>query len=101
MPKPPRPDREYFGKLDALKTRKIAEKKDEKFDKAERKRLRELHWHKCAECGFDMESIAFKGTTILRCDNCGSAFLHTDALKTLCGEESRIIESLLDLFRIG
>lgn len=100
MPKPPRPDKEYFGKLDAMKTRKIAERRDETFDEAERKRLRELHWRKCAECGFEMESIAFKGSTILRCGNCGSAFLHADTLKALCGEESHIIESLLALFRI-
>lgn len=101
MPKPPRPDREYFGKLDVLKRRRIAEKKGERFDKEEHRRLRELHWQKCAECGLDMNPIAFKGTTILRCENCGSAFLHADALKALCGEESHIIESFLDLFRIG
>lgn len=99
MPKQPRPESEYFGKMDFMKRQKIAEEKRERTAMEEKKRLRELHWRKCSECGSDMDSIAFKGTTIFKCQNCGGAFLHAETLKKLCGQESRIIDSLLDLFR--
>ena len=99
MPKAPRPESDYFGRIDVQKKKKIAEEKREKMAFEEKKRLRELHWRKCSECGMDMESIVFKGATIFRCFNCGGAFLHSESLKKLCGEDKKIIESLLDLFR--
>jgi len=99
MPKPPRPERDYFGKLDATKKKKIAEEKREKMAYEERKKLRELHWRKCPECGMEMESTIFKGATIFKCFNCGGAFLHAETLKKLCGEDSKIIESILDIFK--
>jgi len=99
MPKPPRPESEYFGKIDYMKRQKIAEEKREKTAHEEKRKLRELHWRKCSECGTDMESIAFKGSTIFKCSNCGGAFLHAEAVKKLCGKERRIIESFLDLFK--
>lgn len=99
MPKPPRPESDYFSRIDSIKKKKIAEEKREKMAYEEKRRLKELHWRKCAECGMDMEAIPFKGVTILKCFNCDGAFLHAETFKKLCGEEGRIIESLLDLFK--
>lgn len=99
MPKPPNPAREYFGKIDAKKSKRIAREKRNQLDREERRKLRDLHWKKCAECGMEMDQIAFKGATIFKCFSCGGAFLNSQALEKLCGEESTFIESLLDIFR--
>ena len=99
MPKPPRPEVPYFEMLDFHKKRKIAESKKHKMAKAELERLRELHWHRCGNCGLELEEIPFKGESVLKCFHCGSMLLPTGAQKHLCGGERHIIESLLDLFK--
>lgn len=99
MPKPPHPESEYFGAIDMHKIRKIAESKRDKLAKEEFARLKKLHWRRCAECGMELEPIPFKGATIHKCFNCNGVFLETGTLEKLCGEESHLIESLLDLFK--
>jgi hypothetical protein len=99
MPKPPDTEKKYFGKIDAQKRRRIADEKKTKEQLEELKRLRCLHWHKCPECGFDMEQAAFKGTSILNCHHCGGAFLNSETLDELCGGESRIVETFLNIFK--
>lgn len=99
MPKVPHPESEYFGMIDMHKIRKLAESKRGKLAKEECERLKNLHWHRCADCGMELETIAFKGTTILKCFNCNGVFLDTATLEKLCGAETHFIESLLDLFK--
>lgn len=99
MPKQPRPEIEYFNKIDLLKLRKIAETKRNRLAKEEMERLKKLHWRRCAECGMELESIAFKGATIHKCFNCNGVFLEPGTLEKLCGAEIHIVESLLDLFK--
>ena len=99
MTKPPSPEREYFGNIDVRKMRRIAEEKQKKMASEERTRLRELHWRRCGNCGMELEEIAFKKETVYKCFNCGAVLLLNKTLEKLCGEERRIIESLLDLFR--
>lgn len=99
MPKMPRPEGQYFGGLDVHKKRKIAEDRHNKMAKEERDRLKKLHWHRCGNCGMEMEEIPFKGHNITKCFVCGSVLLSEDAQSHLCGEEKHIIESLLDLFK--
>lgn len=99
MPKAPRPEKEYFGKIDVIKMRKFAEAKRDKLAKQEQERLKKLHWRRCADCGMELEPIPFKGVMVHKCFNCNGVFLEDGALERLCGEEHHIIESLLDLFR--
>ncbi|MFA4873753.1 MAG: hypothetical protein WC956_00855 [bacterium] len=99
MPKQPHPEVSYFEKIDVHKRRKIAEARTKRMAKEERQRLKQLHWHRCGNCGMELEDIPFKGETIFKCFSCGSVLMPEDALQHLCGEEKRIIESLLDLFK--
>lgn len=99
MKKQPHPESEYFGKLDAEKKSKLAEEKRSKLAKDELKKLKELHWMRCSCCGLELETIVFKGIAIHRCFNCGGVFLEEGMLEKLCGEESHIMESILELFR--
>lgn len=99
MPKPPRPEVEYFGKIDLSKLKRLAETKRDKLARDERDKLKKLHWRRCAECGMEMESIPFKGVMIHKCFSCNGVFLEAGTLEKLCGEELHLIESLLDLFK--
>jgi uncharacterized protein len=99
VPKPPRPEIPYFEKIDVHKRRKIAESKRQQMAKEELAHLKNLHWHRCGNCGLEMEEIPFKGETVFKCFHCGSVLLLEGALENLCGGERHIIESLLDLFK--
>ncbi len=99
MPKPPNPEGKYFGNIDVHKMRRIAEEKRKKMAAEERAKLRELHWRRCGNCGMELSEITFKRETIFRCFDCGAVLMLDKTLEKLCGEERKIIESLLDLFR--
>lgn len=99
MPRPPIPEKNYFGKIDLNKLAKLAEEKRNRLAKEEMERLKRLHWHRCAHCGMELEEISFKGTTVHKCFNCNGVFLESGTLEKLCGEDMHIIESLLDLFK--
>lgn len=99
VPKPPSPEKRYFENIDVHKRRRIAEEKRKKLASEERAHLKELHWRKCGNCGMDLEEIAFKRQNIYKCFNCGAVLLLSGTLENLCGEERRVVESLLDLFR--
>jgi hypothetical protein len=99
VPKPPSPEGRYFGNIDVHKRRRIAEEKRKKMASEEAARLKELHWRRCGNCGLELEEIAFKRETVYKCFNCGAVLLLDKTLEKLCGEERRIIESLLDLFK--
>lgn len=98
MPKPPHPENDYFGRIDITKRKKIAEEKQEKLSERQKKKLHNSHWRKCSECGCDMTSVSFRGTTIFKCENCGGAFLHSEVLQKLCGEDTHFIDSLFEIF---
>lgn len=99
MPKAPRPELEYFGKIDIAKLRRLFEVKRDRLAKEERERLRKLHWHRCAGCGMELEAIPFKGVMVHKCFGCNGVFLEAGTLEKLCGEELHLIESLLELFK--
>ena len=99
MPKSPKPEVEYFGKMDVKKKKRIAEAKREKLKKEEIALLKNLHYHRCGECGMELEEIPFKGVIVHKCFNCGAVLLPDGTLDTLCGEEMHVIDSLLDLFK--
>lgn len=99
MTKVPTPETEYFSKIDVIKMRKLAETRKNRLAKEEQERLKKLHWHRCSECGMELDSIPFKGSTIYKCFNCNGVFLGSGTLEKLCGCESHLIESFLNLFR--
>ncbi|MFH1830790.1 MAG: hypothetical protein ABH871_08465 [Pseudomonadota bacterium] len=99
MRKAPRPEKHYFEKIDVHKRRKIAEEKRKKMATEEKAHLKELHWRRCGHCGMEMEEITFKKETVYKCFSCGAVLMLDGTLESLCGEENRIIEALLDLFR--
>lgn len=99
MPKAPHPESEYFGKLDAVKKHKIAEEKKELLKQADAQKLKDAHYGHCSFCGTKMHEVAFKNTTIFKCENCFAASLNAESLEKLCGCGENVIDMLLETFK--
>lgn len=99
MQKPHEAEEEYFARLEVEKKCKIAEKKHSEFKSKEIEALKETHQMHCAECGFELETIVFKGLSVNKCFHCGGAFLSKEAFLRLCGEDNRFLMQVLEIFQ--
>lgn len=97
--KPSHEEEEYFAKVEMEKKQAYAEKLKGQMAEEELTKLKELHWHHCAKCGFEMHTIVFKGVRIEKCPHCGGIFLDAHELETLAGKEGGFISSVLSLFK--
>ncbi|MCP5468290.1 MAG: zf-TFIIB domain-containing protein [Deltaproteobacteria bacterium] len=97
--KPSHEEEEYFAKVEIQKKRDLAEKVKKEKSQQELEELKKLHWRHCANCGFEMHPIVFKGVTIDQCPNCGGVFLDPGELKQLAGEEESLFGRFVDVFR--
>lgn len=97
--KPPRPESEYFSRVELEKLKHLVESKKHKLKAEELQRLRDLHHGKCSRCGFEMHTVPFKGVAVDKCLHCGGVFLDQGELEKLTGQESHFWEHVLDLFR--
>ena len=97
--KPSHEEEEYFAKIELEKKREFAEKVKAEKSVEELEELRKLHWRHCANCGFEMHSIVFKGITIDKCPHCGGVFLDPGELEQLAGSEDSLFARFVDIFR--
>jgi hypothetical protein len=65
--------------------REQAEKRRAEVKDEERKRLKELHWMRCAKCGAELTEIEFRGVKVDKCFNCGGVYLDDGELEQLAG----------------
>jgi hypothetical protein len=92
---------EYFARENAEKLRKLALERSAEMALEEANKLREAHWLRCAKCGMEMETIAFRGVEIERCFHCGGTYLDEGERDKLAGAESGLIKDIVGLFRKG
>ena len=90
---------EYFAKQDIERKRKLALERKKELEEAERERLKEKHWFRCAKCGMTMETIVFRGVEVERCFGCGGTYLDQGELEKLAGKESTALKSIVGLFK--
>lgn len=98
MPKT-KPEGEYFTRLEARRIKESVAKKRAGMLKAELDKMKELHWNRCANCGWEFQEIIFKGLIIHKCFHCGGVFLNEKEFEKLCGKESTFLDSIVDLFK--
>lgn len=96
--KPHEAEEEYFAKLEAEKKRKLAEKKRSELKTKEIETLKETHKMRCGGCGFELDTIVFKGMSINKCFHCDGVFLNKEAFETLCGQDNNVLTRLLSIF---
>ena len=90
---------DYFLKKDLERRRKLALEAKQKTLLEDHERLKAEHWMRCAKCGFEMETLVFRGVEIERCFQCGGTYLDDGELEKLAGEESTLIHSIVGLFK--
>jgi hypothetical protein len=97
--KPSHEEEEYFAKVEMDKKRALAEKLKLQMADAELAKLKALHWKHCANCGFEMHPVVFKGVTIDQCPNCNGIFLVPGELELLAGKEGGFVSAVLSIFK--
>jgi uncharacterized protein len=97
--KPSHEEEEYFAKEEANRLHALAAEKSRELEATERERLKQLHFMKCPKCGFDLQTIQFKGLNIDRCFHCGGTWLDTGELEALAGKESDFLHKVVGIFR--
>jgi len=96
--KPSSEEEEYFAREDAERRHKLAKQKSRETAVEEQERLKALHYMKCPKCGFDLETVTFKGLAIDKCFNCNGNWLDAGELEALAGRESHVWQGLASLF---
>ncbi len=99
MGKPSHEEAEYFTKIEMEKRQAMAEKVKSAMKAEELEKLKALHWHHCAKCGFEMHSVVFKGVTIEKCPHCGGIYLDAGELEQLAGKEGGFVSAVLSIFK--
>src|SRR5262245_59821703 len=97
--KPSHEEEGYFALQEIEKRQDLAEKLRDQMQAAELENLKKLHWNHCANCGFDMHPVVFRGVTIEKCPNCGGIFLNANEVEHIAGKESAFVSSVLSLFK--
>lgn len=99
MAKQPHPEVGYFGKKDVEKRHKIAIERRARLAKEELEKLRTRHHMRCGICGWELETVIYRGISIHKCFNCGSALLEEHAIEKFCGKDTKFIDTIIDMFR--
>ncbi|HEX5033112.1 MAG TPA: zf-TFIIB domain-containing protein [bacterium] len=97
--KPSHEEEEFIARQEIEKRQELAEKVKADMATAELEKLKQLHWHRCSNCGFEMHAIVYKGLTIEKCPNCNGIFLEAGELERIAGKESGFFYNVLDLFK--
>lgn len=97
--KPSHEEEGYFAKIEIEKKQALAEKLKASMATHELEALKKQHWKRCANCGFEMHSVVFKGVTIDKCPHCSGIFLDAGELEQLAGKEGGVVSAVLGLFK--
>ena len=93
------PEEEYFARVEAQKTEKLAKELAKESAEAEALALKELHWHHCGKCGTKMNQTHFKGVEIEVCPACNAVLLDPGELQALAGEDhASVVDMVAGLF---
>jgi Zn-finger nucleic acid-binding protein len=99
--KPSEPEEEYFVREEANRLHALAVERQRQTEQAEQERLKQLHFMHCPKCGFQLDTIQFRGLAIDRCFHCGGTWLDAGELEQLIGhqEPGGLLRGLLSLFQ--
>ena len=100
--KPSQEEEEYFAKEDAARRHALAVEKARQLEQEQLTALKAMHWMKCPKCGFDLESMTFKGLVVDKCFHCNGTWLDAGELEALAGTERHgLLQQLVAVFKRG
>lgn len=83
----PKPEDDYFRKLDAEAKAKMRAQLDAEDAKRAADALAARHHHRCGKCGNEMATQAFRGIEIEECPVCHAVLLDPGELGVLAGKD--------------
>jgi len=91
---------EYFAREEIEKQHKLAKQLAGQRAHHEAEALKAAHWHKCPNCGNDLQTITFKGAAVERCFHCHGTWLHAGGLEKLAAQDGphRLIDAVINMF---
>lgn len=92
---------EYFAKENVEKLRRLHQEEVDKLDDARKAQLKAEFSNRCPSCGLTMQKLpSYQGVTLLRCFNCGGAFVPPEAAEHLkaksAAKEHAVVEAILN-----
>lgn len=101
--KPSHGEDEFFAREEAEKLYRLHKEKLKAQDAQKAAEEKKLHWMKCGKCGYDLQTIAWRGVDIDKCFRCGVILLDDGELEKLAGKEEagkgQFFSSLTGLFK--
>ncbi len=97
--KPSHEEEEFFAKEEATRLHNLAMERARKMQQEERERLKQQHWMHCPKCGFDLQTIKFKGLAVDKCFHCNGTWLDAGELEALAGREPDLLRRIVSVFR--
>jgi protein-arginine kinase activator protein McsA len=92
---------EYFAKENVEKLRRLHQQEVDKLDGAKKAQLKAEFSNRCPSCGLTMQQLpSYQGVTLLRCFQCGGAFVPPEASRHLvvksAAKEHAVVEAILN-----
>ena len=87
--KPSEKEEEYFLKSEIARLQQLREDHIKNTTKAERQKLKDLHYMHCAKCGQTMVTEDFGGIEIEVCPSCGGLYLDAGELGKLIEQSKK------------
>ncbi len=97
--KPSSSEEEYFAKEETARLRNLAVEKGRALEAEAVQKQKELHFMHCPKCGFELNTVAFRGLNIDRCFHCGGTWLDAGELEQLAGKEHGFLSDVLAVFQ--
>jgi hypothetical protein len=97
--KPSHEEDEYFAREEANRLHALAREKAKELANEEKEHLKAQHWMHCPKCGFELQTVQFRGLNIDRCFHCGGTWLDAGELEQLAGHEPGFLRQVISLFK--
>ncbi len=82
-------EQEYFIAQEVARLKELRLAHFKKSEAEERRKMRELHYMRCAKCGQKMETTTLATVEIDICPDCGGVYLDAGELGKIVDEKSR------------
>lgn len=97
-------EEEYFNKESVEKLRKLHKELVKQLGEKGLAHAKAQYANRCPNCGLEMQKLpAYKGVTLLRCFNCGGAFVPPEAAEEIHrrsqAQEHAIVSAILNWLR--
>ena len=98
--KPSSTEEEFFAREDAEKKRKLALERAKEVAEQQKAELKQLHWMRCPKCGFELNTVSFKGVEIDKCFQCGVTVFDAGELEKIGVKEKEgsVVKALVRVF---